>query len=297
MKTLESMREAAYRAHSGTSFSPEKRAESVVNDYSEELDSDVLKIKSQGADEEQVERYVNGYKAKILKWLGSKSNVMSSMIAGPSNFPVARNQKRSNWADGHYNDFRNWRDKVLNAYTKYEKKQKIEDAGGPLEVAKLKLRKLEETQQFMKDVNKAHAAYLKNPNSLAKSTLSESAQRVIIEYVPQYSWIKHPFAPYQLTNNNAMITNTKKRIEELESKENNQKQGNKEIVFEGGKVILNTEIDRLQIEHDQKPEPEVITQLKKNGFKWSPFYKVWQRQLTQNAIYSAKDLLKIEIKL
>ena len=33
MKTLEHLREQAYRAHSNVSFSPEKRAESIVNDY------------------------------------------------------------------------------------------------------------------------------------------------------------------------------------------------------------------------------------------------------------------------
>jgi hypothetical protein len=205
-------------------------------------------------------------------------------------------RKRNGWADNHYNNFREFRTKVLNAYSRYEKKQKIEDAGGPLEIAKAKLKKLEELQEFMKAVNKAHALYLKKPNSLLNSDLSEHAQKLIIGFVPEYSWIKHPFAPYQLSNNNATITNTKKRIEELESKERSVAEGNKEIKFEGGVIIFNVLIDRLMIVHDVRPDTTVIFYLKKNGFKWSPFNKAWIRQLTDNAKISASRVLNIEIK-
>lgn len=293
-KTLESLRELAYRAHSGTSFSPERRAESVVNDYSAELDLDVLSIKKQGANDGQVERYVNEYKSKLSAYLHSQSNVMSSMITGPARFPVESNRKKSNYADNHYNNFRLWRKKVLAAYDRFERKAKVVEAGGPLEIAKAKLIQLEETQELMKKVNKAHAAYLKNAQSLLNSDLTEYQQKLVITFVQEYSWIKHPFAPYQLTNNNATIISTRKRIAELETKETKAATGNKEIPFEGGKLILNYEIDRVQIQHDQKPDASVITNLKSNGFKWSPFYKVWQRQLTNNALFTVKHFLKIE---
>lgn len=52
------------------------------------------------------------------------------------------------------------------------------------------------------------------------------------------------------------------------------------------KVVENTEIMRLQIIFDGKPEPEVRDILKKNGFRWSPKNSCWQRQLTNNARYS-----------
>jgi hypothetical protein len=296
MKTLEHLKKLAYNSYRNISQDPDRRALQTIDAYSEELDADLEKIKSQGANDEQIERYKKGYEKHFTSWLSSQSNCASSFVCGPANFPVEKMRKRNAWADNHYNNFREFRTKVLNAYSKYEKKQKIEDAGGPLEIAKAKLKKLEDLQLFMKSVNKAHGLYLKNPQSLLNSDLSEYAQSLITGFVPEYSWIKHPFAPYQLSNNKATITNTKKRIEELESKENAISEGNKEIPFNGGVVIFNVLIDRLVIKHDSRPEPEVIFNLKKNGFKWSPFNKAWIRQLTDNAKISASRVLNIEIK-
>lgn len=296
MKTLESLRSLSVRAHNGTSFSPEKRGDSTVNGYSEEIDDDIALIRSKGASDEQVERYKKGYIEKLSAYLNSRSNIVSTMIAGPSNFPVRRMEKRNRWADNHYENFRQWRKKVLRAYDRYEKNRKIEAAGGPLGAAKAKLAELESTQEYMKRINRIHAAYKKNPASLDKQKdLSEKEIEAIKNYVPQYSWVPHPFAPYQLTNNNAMIKNTKDRIAELEAKEALSTKGNKEFQFPGGVCELNYDLDRVTIKHDQKPERDIIDSLKSSGFRWSPHYGVWMRKLTGNAIFATSHLLKMEI--
>lgn len=58
--------------------------------------------------------------------------------------------------------------------------------------------------------------------------------------------------------------------------------------YEGGSKtrVENTEIMRLQIIFDGKPEPEVRTVLKKNGFKWAPSQGAWQRMLNTSAKYA-----------
>lgn len=48
----------------------------------------------------------------------------------------------------------------------------------------------------------------------------------------------------------------------------------------------------VQIVFDGKPEPEVRDLLKRNGFRWAPSQGAWQRQLNNNGIYAAKDVLK-----
>jgi len=88
-----------------------------------------------------------------------------------------------------------------------------------------------------------------------------------------------------------------KRVEEriklMEQKEQNANNvGSQETKFNGGVVIFNHEADRIQIKHDTKPASDIITKLKKSGFKWSPSNQCWQRQLTQNAIYTTKHLLQ-----
>jgi len=47
----------------------------------------------------------------------------------------------------------------------------------------------------------------------------------------------------------------------------------------------------LQIFHEEKPAPEVISLLKKEAWKWSRNNVCWQRQLTRNACYSAARVI------
>lgn len=54
------------------------------------------------------------------------------------------------------------------------------------------------------------------------------------------------------------------------------------------KVIQNEQENRLQLKFDGKPDDATRTLLKKNGYKFSPSRGVWQRQLTNNAIYSVR---------
>lgn len=53
-------------------------------------------------------------------------------------------------------------------------------------------------------------------------------------------------------------------------------------------VIQNTEINRLQLKFNDKPNEKTREILKSNGFKWSPKNSTWQRQLTHNAVMKLK---------
>ena len=101
---------------------------------------------------------------------------------------------------------------------------------------------------------------------------------------------------FGLQNNNANMKRVEERIKILQAKsEQAATVGSQEIPFEGGKVILNYEIDRLQIQHYTKPEQSVIQQMKSNGFRWSPFNKAWQRQITNEAKYKAQVITGIKL--
>ena len=63
--------------------------------------------------------------------------------------------------------------------------------------------------------------------------------------------------------------------------------------FDGGEIVRNTEADRLQIIFDEKPDEQQRDALKQNGFRWSPRYGAWQRQLSSNAIYAARHIAAI----
>lgn len=285
----------AYRAHTGTSFSPEKRAETIIRDYSEQIISDVDSLKQMQADSGTIERYTAKYEALFVSWLASKSNCISPMITGGSNFPVRMAEKANNRESAKYSQFQDYRNSFLKAIEKQERKQAIEDAGGELEIAKKKLIELNFLQQQMKRLNKAHAAFVKNPNSIIDSDLNEEEKEFVIKWFPKYEYIKKPFQTFSLTNNNAKIKNTQARINELEKKEQNKISAPKsEILFEGGRVFIDHIADRIKIENTERPSSEVITSYKKHGLKWSPRGQCWQRQITANAFYSIEKLLNIK---
>ena len=61
---------------------------------------------------------------------------------------------------------------------------------------------------------------------------------------------------------------------------------------DGVEVRENGEAMRLQLKFPGKPDDKTRTLLKSNGFRWSPSQGSWQRQLTDNARYSAKRVLE-----
>lgn len=74
----------------------------------------------------------------------------------------------------------------------------------------------------------------------------------------------------------------------FERKEIDYKIEAKEYTIGEVTVIQNIENNRLQLAFPGKPCDEMISTLKSNGYKWSPRFKTWQRQLTPMAINSLR---------
>lgn len=299
-KTLSHLYELAYRAHTGTSFSPEKRAQSILNDYSQQLDEDIQSMQNKGCDQEFIDKYKQNYISKLTSWLNAKSNCISSMITGPAKFPIKRAEKANRTEESRGKEFFEFRDNVFKSIERYNKKKEIAEAGGELGMAKQKLQDLVALQERMKRINKAYPAYKKHGlPGLEKFNLSEEDQKIIIQWVPNYSFERLPFQGYSLTNNNAKIKNTEARIKELEKKEEakSDTSTDNETKFKGGVIILDYNIDRIVIRHDEVPSAEIRNELKSHGFKWSPYNKAWIRKITENAKYVTFKLLLPKITL
>lgn len=214
---------------------------------------------------------------------------------------------------GHHSEKRHRRDleKIDNHYRKsYECQKKAEyyeqrahaaerntaifaDDPEALDKLQNKLTKLRETQEFMKNVNRVHAMFVKAPDSentrrhLACFTAEEQEQ--IKTYTPRYSWEPHPFPPYMLSNNNAEIKRAEKRIKELEAR---QGQETTETITKGVRVVENVEDNRIQLFFPGMPSVETRTALKRNGFKWARSIGAWQRHLNNAGRYAAKYVLE-----
>ena len=95
------------------------------------------------------------------------------------------------------------------------------------------------------------------------------------------------YPAYELQNNNANIRRIRGRIAELKKRTESTPEG---WEFDGGRVVVNTAENRLQIIFDGKPNADVRTELKGESFRWAPSQGAWQRQLTDNAMRAARRL-------
>jgi len=151
-----------------------------------------------------------------------------------------------------------------------------------LTLLKTKLERLEKKQQFMKDCNKILKSKKLDRSAqeeqLAKLGINEKS---ITDLFTPDCFNSIGFPRYALTNNNARLKSVKKRIAQLK-KQATEETTEKEI--NGVRVVDNTEDNRLQLFFDGKPSPEIRTQLKRNGFRWSRFNSCWQsyRGIHQN---------------
>lgn len=287
----------AIRSHGGTSFNPERRGETVVKDYSAELYADLQEIRDSatkyGAEREATDaacsRYQMKYEQFLSAYLSSHSNIVSSMIAGPSNFPVRQMEKRNRWADNKYSEFREYRTRALKAILK-----NFKPVVDPLEAAKKDLAHREKSQIAFREINKAVRKHRGNPEeqirAIMKSGMSEQSARKLL--VPDcFGGIGIP--PFHMSNNNANIKRLKSRIAELEQKAVNAETiVEQSVKFGDVEIVFNHAIDRLQILFPGKPDSTMISKLKSKGFRWSPSNKAWQRQLTRNAQDAAVEILK-----
>ena len=148
-------------------------------------------------------------------------------------------------------------------------------------------KKKKELQEKMKAAN----AYYRKNKTLDGCPVLTQEQIDSLKEKMQKDWHYEdkPFATYQLSNNNAEIHRIEGRLKKLRAAKT---EGNTESENEYFRIVENTEIMRLQLFFDGKPEAEVRDILKKNGFRWSRKNNCWQRQLTDNARYSLERVKK-----
>jgi len=294
---LKEFAELAYRAHTGTSFSPEKRANQYITDYTADLEKHLTMLDNLGqkygvstAEIESIkERFIERYKRHFSAWLGAKSNCISVMIAGPSKFPVRRAEKANNAERAKSDFFHEWPGRFLKAVERGFKPKVT--VLFELEAARKNLSDREHLQDLMK---KANAIIRKAKGNDCTAQLIEAGikQALAVELQNgEGKWYGTGFAPFELTNNNAEIKRLRTRVTQLEMKESMQAEENKEYTINGVRMVYNYQIDRIQLIFEGKPAKEIRETLGKHAFRWSPKEVAWQRKITKNAEDAAKRIL------
>ena len=263
-------------------------------DKAYDLADKVAKKKPEEA--ERAYRLAERYSKKMAEYYNKESSIgmmcPSVMISGAGNFPVKKKERQvAAWQKNHefYQYVQGILEKIENIL--YGREIIKSDDERAVEKLEEKLEDLKETQERMKAANKA--IRMKDTeagdDALREMGYSEEAIKQLRE--PDYCG-RLGYPGYLLTNNNANIHRVEERLNRL--KEVKEK-GSSEQEFGTFKVVENTEAMRYQIIFDGKPDAEVRTLLKSNGFKWAPSQGAWQRQITTNgkhALNRAVEKLK-----
>jgi hypothetical protein len=99
------------------------------------------------------------------------------------------------------------------------------------------------------------------------------------------------YQPYHLANLSGNIRSVKERIATLQKIESAPEVG--PITGPGYTCEENKEEARIMFTFEGKPKEEVRSILKHHAFKWSPTRGAWVRQITPNAQYATKQVIKI----
>lgn len=241
---------------------------------------------------EDIDRLLEKYSKRLADWFNESSRIESMcpsvMVSGGSNFPVAKKQKQNERRDAHYKKYEEI-EQLLRQMERVGTGGIQSGDANAIEKLEQKLKNLEEQQETMKAIN----AYYRKHKTLDGCELVSEKTLEVIKRGMENSWRQNPvpFESYTLTNNNANIRSTKRRLETLKAA---KAQGTveKEAEVDGVKIVENTELMRIQIVFDGKPEADVRDILKKNGFKWAPSQGAWQRQLNGNGKWAAERVME-----
>lgn len=286
--------DAARRAKEANSFS-DYIAGSATASYRRQVDKAVKiaehqKERVEPEYHDKIDALLDSYARKLAENINQANEIDASvpsvMIAGASNFPVRKKEKQNQRRDAN-----------MSEYTRIQGiLEKIQSVGmggvtsdDPRAREKLcaKLKEREDLQEKMKAVNAYYRKYgtlddcpLLTPENIAKLKASMSK----FDHAPYPGWA--------LSNNNANIRRLRERIAELDKEAERAASAPEDVEGEGYTIRENSEIGRIQIFFDDKPDADVRALLKSYGFRWAPSQGAWQRMLNENGRRAAKDVIE-----
>lgn len=285
--------ETARRANDMNSFRDYK-AGSATAEYRRMVDAatELAERQKQRVDpmyHEKIDRLLEIYCRKLAENMNASYSIEarcpSILISGGGNFPVRKKEKQNAARDRNLEEW-NYIQGLLDKIRSVGTGGISSDDPQAVEKLEAKLATLEKHQEMMKAANAA--IRMKDP---AKG----DAKLAELGYTPEdIAKLRAPdfcgrigYPAYELQNNNANIRRIRGRIAELKKRTESTPEG---WEFDGGRVVVNTAENRLQIIFDGKPNADIRTELKGEGFRWAPSQGAWQRQLTDNAMRAARRL-------
>lgn len=293
--------EAARLAKEMISFSDYKKGSATAEYQSSVMEvekiAEVQKQKVSSYYWPQIDRLADSYARRLADWTNrynrNTASCPSVLICGPANFPTRKKERQNAREDALWKEY--------NEITSI--KNKIKSVGsGPVDLLDPHAReelteRIEELKAQLEECKEMNAYYRKHKCFDGfRDYPKEKTDRMNAdtkEFFERCTWIHTPVPEYELTSLRGKIKRTEQRLADLDNLQNEKENPSDNITFDGGEIIRNAAENRLQIRFDNIPDADVRSSLKSRGFHWSPRNKVWQRVLTDNAIFDAKRILNI----
>ncbi len=296
----------AYGAHRHTSFVPDERAKSEQQSFANHVNGTYEKLlhiatsdAMRAVLDSEISRYKEGYKQQLYAYLAARGNTASTMITGGSGFNVRRNQKKLDTAQRRLGELLEWQDKAIAAIRKRILAARTEDEALEAEWAGVRAQLLSsiDTIRVIDEDNAPYTRSLIVNNMVNRiATIAQSGNVELVNravaLVQEYNAShKKPAiaarnAFWQLPQ---IAASNQAAQQEVATQDPIMLFENKELNVQ---VFDNPALDRIQIFFPGKPSDAVRDVLKSAGWRWSPTNGVWQRQRTNNAIESAKNIVQ-----
>jgi len=281
--------EMAKRAYYWSSFDPEKRAvgeqESYCNTMKKMCDIATEKAISE-SQKAKAKEMLEHFKSKLISlyinYLSANSRCASVAVTGASKFNYGRNEKAITSAMN--------KSKELYDYIDYFAKNLRS------EIEKLKpqeTKDLEVQNRITKEIYQLAYYIINKESSLFKANARGRIETLAKNNIGLIDFMISEIRRVEQERNIKLFTDKNKIwdfFKSLQTKQENVAE-NKLEQYGDIELVYNYEQDRLQLFYPSKPDYETIGKLKKNGWHWSPSNSCWQRQLTSNAVYNAKNVI------
>ena len=249
---------------------------------------------------DKLDALLNSYARRLAQWTNdynrNQASYPSQFIAGAGNYNMKKHNRQMSREDSLWEEYRQI-EAILD---------KIRSVGtGPVDLAdpharEMLTERLNSQRQMLEDAKTANAYYRKHKTLEGCPGLSEKNRAWLTRPGvfasgdgSPISLYGSPFPAYELASLRGKIERTEQRLAELDKREQQAAQPQTGTVFDGGQIVRNIDLNRLQILFDAIPSADTRAALKQNGFRWSPKNQAWQRQLTDNAERAARQVLRL----
>ncbi len=249
---------------------------------------------------DKLDALLNSYARRLAAWTNdynrNQASYPSQFIAGAGNYNMKKHNRQMAREDSLWEEYRQI-EAILD---------KIRSIGtGPVDLAdpharEILTERLNSQRQMLEDAKTANAYYRKHKTLEGCPGLSEKTRAWLTRPGvfasgdgSPISLYGSPFPAYELASIRGKIERTEQRLAELDRREQQAAEPQNGTAFDGGQIVRNIDLNRLQILFDAIPSADTRAALKQNGFRWSPKNQAWQRQLTDNAERAARQVLSL----